>query len=90
MVDGRRRQISRRTTIEYEVLSPGLVEEVQRLLPVLSAGGQVTVGLSAELARIVGKFLRAASEQGAVAFGPVDPEITPQQAAKIVDIELPS
>ncbi len=77
--------MTRRTTIGYEVFSSELVEEVQRLLPVLSAGGQVTVGLSAELARIVAKFLRAASEQGAVAFGSVSPAITPQQAAEILD-----
>ncbi|MEY9324386.1 hypothetical protein [Sinorhizobium fredii] len=80
--------MTRRSTIEYEVLTPELVEEVQRLLPVLSAGGQVTVGLSAELAHTVAKFLRAASEQRAVAFGAVDPGITPEQAAKILDPEL--
>jgi hypothetical protein len=77
-----------RTKIECESLSPLLVEEVHRLLPRLFGGGQVTVGLSAELARIIAKFLRAASENGAVAFGPVDPEITPEQAAKILDADL--
>jgi hypothetical protein len=82
--------MTRQTTVEYEVLSPGVVGEVRRLLPMLSAGGQVTVELSAELAHIVAKFLRAASEQGAVAFGPIAPEITPQQAAKIVESDLSS
>lgn len=80
--------MARCSTIEFEVLSPDLVDEVQRVLPVLSAGGQVTVALSSELAHVVAKFLRAASEQGAVAFGPVDPEITARQAAKILRSEL--
>lgn len=80
--------MARRSTIEFEVLSPDLVDEVQRVLPVLSAGGQVTVSLSCELARVVAKFLRAASEQGVVAFRPVDPEITARQAAKVLCTEL--
>lgn len=71
--------MTRRTTVEYEVLSPAVVGEVRRLLPVLSAGGQVTVELSAGLGHIVAKFLRAASEQGAVAFGPIDPGISPER-----------
>ncbi|TCN30163.1 hypothetical protein EV184_10834 [Sinorhizobium americanum] len=78
----------RRTTVECEVLSPGVIGEVRRLLPVLSAGGQVNIELSAELAQIVAKFLSVASVQGAVAFRSVDPEISPQQAAEILATEL--
>ncbi len=37
---------------------------------------------------MIAKFLRAASEKGAVAFGPVDPKITPEQAAEIFDTDL--
>ncbi|RVQ77273.1 hypothetical protein [Sinorhizobium medicae] len=77
-----------RTKMECESLNPQLIEEVQRVLPALSGGGPVTVRLSAELARMIAKFLRAASEKGAVAFGPVDPKITPEQAAEIFDTDL--
>lgn len=47
--------MAHRSTIEFEVLSPDLVDEIQRVLPVLSAGGQVSVSLSSDLARVVAK-----------------------------------
>lgn len=80
--------MARRSTIEFEVLSPDLVDEVQRVLPVLTSGGQVTVTLSSELAHLVAKFLRATAEQGAVAFRSVSPQITPQQVSEILGTEL--
>ncbi|MBP1881820.1 hypothetical protein [Sinorhizobium mexicanum] len=77
-----------RTGIEYECLKPELVQEARHVLQELSAGGRVTVSLSSELARIVAKFLTASSEEGAIGFGPINPELTPEQAAIILDIDL--
>lgn len=65
--------MARRPTIQYEVLSPDLVNEVQQVLPMLAGDGHVTVSISSELARVVEKLLRAA-ERGAVAFEPVSPK----------------
>ncbi|MDK1386568.1 hypothetical protein QN224_14245 [Sinorhizobium sp. 8-89] len=77
-----------RTKIEHELLSLGRSEEVQHLLRELSAGGEITVSLSSELAHLVAKFLSAALDTGAVAFTSISPEITPEQAAKILHTEL--
>lgn len=80
--------MTHRTSIEYQVLSSELIEEIRRVLPMLSSGGPFTVSLSSELAHVLAKFLRAAAEQGAVAFAPVSPEINGRQAAKVLATEF--
>jgi hypothetical protein len=76
--------MSVKTKVEYESLDPSLIKEAQQVISQLSDVGSVTVSLSAELAHIVSGFLKAAAEGGAVAFGPVNPNITPSQAAKLL------
>lgn len=76
--------MSRKATIEYESLNPTLIEEAQRVLSKLSAGDHVTVSFSAELAQVMSRFLKVATEEGAIAFGHIGREVTPAQAAKIL------
>jgi hypothetical protein len=84
----RRRMRMSGTKVEFESLNSALVEEAGHVLSELSTDRDVTVRLSPDLAHIMARFLRAATEEGAVAFGPVSPEITPKQAAKILDIDV--
>jgi hypothetical protein len=74
--------------MEYESLTGPLSVEVQNILTSLQSDGDVTVKLSPELAKMMSKFLQVAASQGGVAFGPMSPEITPKQAAEILDIDL--
>jgi hypothetical protein len=77
-------EMSRKATIEYESLNPTLIEEAQQVLSKLSAGDHVTVSFSAELAQVMSRFLKVATEEGAIAFGRVGREITSSQTAKIL------
>ena len=79
--------MSVKTKVEYESLGSSLVKEAQQVISRLSDVGSVTVSLSPELAHIVSGFLEAATEEGAVAFGPVSPNFTPSQAAKLLDTD---